>query len=204
MEYDGVNSVVCDAEENDWLEISYTDKNYIRPQASTTTSTTAEKPKKRKVALRIAVVAVLCVAVLAGMLFVDGDFKQDVFDAVKTASASIFNKTEEVHENKINIPCNLTLVEVQDGVMVFNGGRAALALTDGKVTDVQENSVTVTFGETSVLYSGLTSVFVAVNDEVKANSLIGKYDGQFTATLLQNGEVVKQVVGSETQLTWKV
>lgn len=203
MEYDGVKSVVCDAEESDWLDISYSERRYIQETT----------PKKEKVkpkinvsrAWKVAIVAVLCVAILSAMLFVDGDFKKSVFDAVKTAVASVFDNSPQDTENKINIPCNLNLVDVKDGVMTFSGGRAATSLTGGKVSEVTENSVTVTVDEkTSVVYSQLTSVLVKTGDSVGENSLLGKYDSQYTASILQDGEVVKQVVGSETQLTWNV
>lgn len=202
MEYEGVKSVVCDAEENDWLDISYSER-YVQPEAKQ--KKTRKFPKFTR-AWKIAAVAVLCVAVLAAMLFIDGDFQKSVFDAVKTATASVFGAgNQQETENKINIPCNLNLVNVSDGVMTFNGGRAATSLTSGKVTSVSETSVTVAMDEkTSVIYSDLTTVMVKVGEEVQANSLLGKYENQYSATITQDGEVVKQVVGSETQLTWNV
>ena len=32
MDYEGVNSVVCDAEESDWLDVSYTERKYLKDQ----------------------------------------------------------------------------------------------------------------------------------------------------------------------------
>ena len=29
MDYYGVNSVVCDAEESDWLDVSYSERKYV-------------------------------------------------------------------------------------------------------------------------------------------------------------------------------
>ncbi len=201
MDYDVVNGVTSDAEECDWLDVSYSER-YMdkKPQKAV--------KNKRKLKLnkgwKIAIVAVLCVAVLAATLFADGDFKKDVFAAVKTATSSLFGKTAQT-ENKINVPCNLTLVDVNEGVMTFSGGRAVLSLTDGTVSGVTENSVTVSLDDnTSIVYSDLTSVMVSVEDKISENSLLGKYDGQFVATILRDGEVVKQVVGSETQLVWNV
>ncbi len=201
MEFDGVKSVVCDAEESDWLDVSYSER-YLEPQA-------AKCETKRKVKFsrvwKVAVVAVLCVAILSAMLFLDGDFKTSVFNAVKTAVSSVFDRAPQNAENKINIPCNLNLVDVNDGVMTFSGGRAATSLTAGTVKEVTENSVTVALDEdTCIVYSQLTSVFATMGDEVLQSGLLGKYETQYTATILQNGEVVKQVVGSETQLTWNV
>ena len=110
MDYDGIKSVVCDAEESDWLDVSYTERKYLNKNK--------KQKKERKLKLgktwKIAIVAVLCLAVLATMLFLDGDLKNEVFNAVKTATASIFNRTEKDTENKINIPCNVSLVDVSD------------------------------------------------------------------------------------------
>ncbi len=201
MDYDGVGSVTRDAEECDWLDVSYSER-YVKPK-KTKGKANKDKTKRAKV-WKVAIVAVLCVAVLAATLFVDGDFKKEVFAAVKTATASLFGKSVET-ENKINVPCNLTLVDVNDGVMTFTGGRAALSLTEGTVLKTTENSVTVAMDEnTSMVYSDLTSVMVNVGDKLSENSLLGKYDGQFVATILRDGEVVKQVVGSETQLVWNI
>ena len=201
MEFDGVKSVVCDAEESDWLDVSYSER-YVEPQAEK-----REKTKRTKFSRvwKVAVVAVLCVAILSAMLFLDGDFKTSVFNAVKTAVSSVFDSAPQNAENKINIPCNLNLVDVNDGVMTFNGGRAATSLTAGTVKEATEDSVTVALDEnTCIVYSQLTSVFVKAGDEVVQSGILGKYDAQYTATILQNGEVVKQVVGSETQLSWNV
>ena len=107
---------------------------------------------------------------------------------------------------KIELPSNVDLVEVNEGVATFSGGRATLSFTDGKVTAATENSVTVAIDEnTSITYSNLTDVYVAVDDVVTTNSLLGKYEKNFTATILNgNGEAVKDVVGSDKQLTWNV
>ena len=205
MDYEGVNSVVCDAEESDWLDVSYTERKYLKDQPKQQRFHNAVAKIKTGKAWKFAIVAVLCVAVLATMLFVDGDFKQDVFDAVKTAATSVFGGGETSKTNQINIPCNATLVDISDGVMTFNGGRVALSLTQGTVSETTADSVTVSMDDkTSVVYTNLTTVLVNVGDKVYANSLLGKYDEQYQASILQEGEVVKQVVGSETQLTWEI
>ncbi len=205
MDYEGVNSVVCDAEESDWLDVSYTERKYLKDQPKQQRFHNAVAKIKTGKAWKFAIVAVLCVAVLTTMLFVDGDFKQDVFDAVKTAATSVFGGGETSKTNQINIPCNATLVDISDGVMTFNGGRVALSLTQGTVCETTADSVTVSMDDkTSVVYTNLTTVLVNVGDKVDANSLLGKYDEQYQASILQEGEVVKQVVGSETQLTWEI
>ena len=210
MDYDGVNSIVCDAEENDWLDVSYSERRYVQ----------AEQPANKKKRfnfkfkkinfklskpLQITLIAVLVVALLAAMLFIDGEFASDVFQTAKAAvSGSVFNNEVQDVLATVSIPSNVNLVDVADGVATFNGGRATVSFTDGTVTNVTETSVTVAIDDTTTItYDNLTEVFVAVGDTVKANSPLGRYDGTFTASVQVDGQI-KDVVGSEKQLTWNV
>ena len=208
MEYDGVNSIVCDAEETDWLDVSYSERNYVaEPERKKRRLKLPRINLKLSKPVKIAIVAALCVALLAALLFIDGDFATDVFQTAKAAvSSSIFDKGEvDVTAQTVAIPANVNLVDVVDGVVTFDGGRATLSFTAGTVTDVTETKVVVAIDDTTcITYDGLTSVYVSVGDTVSVNSLIGKYDGTFTATLSVSGETVKDVIGSESQLTWKV
>ncbi|MCH5160309.1 MAG: hypothetical protein J1F66_05665 [Clostridiales bacterium] len=214
MEFDGVNSIVCDAEEADWLDVSYSERKYVADQTPAKKKAkirfkNANGVKKIGKPLRIVAIALLCVAVLAAMLFVDGNFGKDVFQTAKAAYSSvlsIFDKAEPQDVSAtIAIPSNHNLVDINDGVATFEGGRATLSFTAGKVIDATESSVTVAIDdETAITYENLTTVFVNIGDTVSAGSLLGKYDGTFTATITQSGETVKDVIGSETQLTWNV
>ena len=213
MEYDGVNSIVCDAEENDWLDVSYSERKYVQeeqPKSNKRKFNFNFKFKKINFKLRkplqIALVAVLVVALLAAMLFIDGNFASDVFQTAKAAFAgSVFdlNSAQDVTAT-IAIPANANLVDVADGVAIFDGGRATVSFTDGKVVDVTETTVTVAVDDsTTITYGNLTEVLVSVGDTVSVNSLLGRYDGTFTASVAVSGQV-KDVVGSETQLAWMV
>lgn len=207
MQYEGMETVICDAEENDWLSVSYHEQRYASDRP---TAKRARKMPQIKVNKKIAVVlavVVLCMAMLATLLFVDGGFTADVFGAVKTAYSSVvFGGTnpEPVTAN-IALPCNVTLKDVsEDGVATFGGGRAVMSFCEGKVIDATENSVTVAINEnTNIVYQGLTEVYAAIDDVVTANALLGKYDGEFTATISVSGQT-QQVVGSPSQLTWNV
>lgn len=209
MDYEGVNNIVCEAEENDWLDVSYAERKYVseRKPSKRKKINFNFKFKLNKKMLIVAAAIVLCAAVLATLLFVDGNFSKDVFGAVKTVfSASVFGENaDKVESSKIEIPCNASLVSVENGVATFNGGKATLSFTAGKVSKVDENSVTVDLDETtSITYGGLITVMVNIGDEVAANSLLGKYDGAFTATIATNGEAVTEVMASDTQLSWNV
>ena len=213
MEYDGVNSIVCDAEESDWLDVSYSERKYVQEEQPNSKKRKFnfkfKFPKinlKIRKPLQIALAAVLVVALLAAMLFIDGDFASDVFQTAKAAFAgSVFDAggAKDVSAT-ISIPANANLVDVADGVATFDGGRATVSFTDGKVVDVTETSVTVAIDDnTTITYGNLTEVLVAVGDTVSVNSLLGRYDGTFTASVAVSGQV-KDVVGSETQLAWMV
>ena len=207
MDYDGVNSIVCDAEENDWLDVSYSERKYVaEAQQPAKKKRNRIKNIKLKKPLTIVAVVVLCAALLAALLFIDGEFASDVFQTAKAAfSASVFTRPTEDVTATIAIPSNTNLVDILDGVATFNGGRATLSFTGGTVIDVTDTSVTVAIDDTTcITYDGLTDIYVNVGDTVSVNTLLAKYNGTFTATVSVAGEIVTDVVGSETQLTWNV
>ena len=194
---DEQNQNVAVAEECDWLDVSYSERNYVdeETQPQKQTKNNFKLPK-------------VCVAAFAALLFIDGDFGTEVFKTAKTvysSSAVDFAPKQNVSQRKVEIPCNVQLKTVEGGVATFGGGKVALCFADGIVTDVTENEVVVKLDEqTSVKYQKLTKVFVNVGDEVKANALLGKYDADFTVSVLNDGSVVTEVVGSSVELTWNV
>ena len=193
-----VNNIVCDAEETDWLDLTYTERKYVQ---------TDKKTRKlgKKLIVALAIVALLLVGFGTAML-IDNDFSAQVFTAVQKAYTSvlaIFDGATPTN-NTITLPVNITLVDSVDGVSTFGGGKATLSFTSGTVTEVTENSVTVALDDdTTITYSNLVAVCVAVGDSVEQNTLIGKYDGTFSTVIAESGEVVKQVVASPTQLSWQ-
>lgn len=205
MDYDGISSAVRDAEESDWLDVSYSQRKYVDTEQA---APVARSKNGWGRPIKIALVAAVCVALLAAMLLIDGNFGKEVFLTAKAAYSSALNLFEDKQQSvsaSITLPANVNLVNVQDGIATFDGGRAALSFTDGTVVAATDTSVTVDMdGQTRVTYGNLTTVYAAVGDKLSANELIGKYDGTFTATLSVDGETVVDVVGSEQQLTWTV
>ena len=82
---------------------------------------------------------------LIAMRFVDSGFVGDVFKTAKeTYTTSLISAfTAKTDSDTINIPINYNVESVADGNVVLGGGMLSLSLTDGKVEDVTENSVTV-------------------------------------------------------------
>ncbi|MBQ2914425.1 MAG: hypothetical protein IJE50_02745 [Clostridia bacterium] len=193
-----VNNIVCDAEETDWLDLTYTERKYVQ---------TDKKPRKRTKTLVVALIVVaVVVAAFGTAMLIDNDFSTEVFAGIKKAYTSVLAIFQDATptNNTITLPVNITLVDSVDGVSTFGGGKATLSFTSGTVTEVTENSVTVALDDdTTITYSNLVAVFVAVGDSVEQNTLIGKYDGTFSTVIAESGEVVKQVVASETQLSWQ-
>lgn len=202
MNYDGVGSITCDAQENDWLDVTYAERNYIGASAKA-----QSKGKVSKKQLIVAAIC-LCVAVLACFVAFDANFRNGIVTTVKNAFQAVASALDGKQNNvsgKIDIPCNATLVDVENGVATFGGGRAVLCFASGVVSDVGEDSVTVRLSDgTSIVYGGLTSVLVVNGEELSANDLVGKYENNFTASLLKNGETVTTVSATEEQLIWSV
>lgn len=203
---DNFNGNAAFAEECDWLDVSYSERNYVETETQV-----EQKPKARfkmpKI-LKIAAIALVCVGALVGLLFIDADFGAEVFKTAKTvysSSAVELPQKQGVVERKVEIPCNVELIDVKDGVATFGGGKAALCFAQGTVTDKTESSVTVKIDdETSVVYDKLTTIFVNVGDTVSAKALLGKYQTDFSVSVIRNGAVVTEVVGSSAALTWNV
>lgn len=192
-----VNTVVCDAEETDWLDLSYTERKYVN---------NGKQHKKMPAIFKVLMVVALCVAIFGGALLIDNDFSADIFATVKKAYSSVLAifDADTPTNNVITLPVNVTLVDSADGISTFGGGKATLSFTSGTVTAVDETSVTIAIDDdTSITYSNLTTVFVALGETVQQNTLIGKYNGTFSTVIAESGTVVTQVVASDTQLSWQ-
>lgn len=203
MEFDGIKTVAVDGEENDWLDVTYSERKYVEP------SNTQKQNLWQKMSKRMRILAVACAIVLAfvGVVVFNADVRNGIVQTAKSAYLSVVSVLDKqsATNGKIDIPCNSELKQVVDGVATFGGGRATLSFCDGTVVAVDETSVTVQIDEeTSLCYAGLTSVFVQVGQTVEASQLLAKYDGQFTTSVVCGGEVVTGVVASENQITWQI
>lgn len=208
MSFDGVETVVCDGTENDWLDVTYSERNYVtnRPAKRAPAKQNLWRRMGRK--WQIVSVVCLCVLALVGVIALSPSLRNGVVETAKNAYSAVVSALDgkqNTSSTKFDIPCNLQLKDVKDGVATFGGGRAALAFCAGKVVGVDENSVTVQIDEQLKLcYGGLTAVYVKEGDAVAANQLLGKYDGAFTATVLNDQTAVTDVVATDESIAWNV
>ncbi len=105
-------------------------------------STSKNLPKRKKInfkfklnkKIKIFAIAAVCVAALACMMmFIDGNFSKEVFNTVKTAYSSVFigNKPTPISA-KIELPSNVDLVEVNEGVATFRAAELLCPLPTEK------------------------------------------------------------------------
>ena len=88
---------------------------------------------------------------------------------------------------------------------MVGSGMLSLSLTDGKVEDVTENSVTVRVSDDlCVVYGNLSAVLVANEQNLAYMDVIGKYEGSTTVNLLYKGEKITDITAVDYTLTWQV
>ena len=212
----------CEATEEDRLEISYTKRHYIDDEDDFVAPAavlphrirkkkksgrrSAGKGEVRKWVYRAAALAVMA-GLLIAMRFVDSGFVGDVFKTAKeTYTTSLISAfTAKTDSDTINIPINYNVESVTDGNVVLGGGMLSLSLTDGKVEDITENSVTVRVSDDlCVVYGNLSAVLVANEQNLAYMDVIGKYEGSTTVNLLYKGKKITDITAVDYTLTWQV
>src|SRR5699024_4310118 len=124
--------------------------------------------------------------------------------ATFASGLSIFEASDRP-DGVIEIPYTMTVDNVENGVVYLSGGRAVVSFTDGTVTEVGETSVTVSVDEeTTIVYDNLTDVFVEQGQQLSKNDLVAKYTDSATISIVHNGEIVTDVVGSANSVQWSV
>lgn len=196
------NNVICEATESDWLDVSYS-KRYVddakEPKKIKLSKIKLKKPSKTLVAV------LACVLALATLFVVSGGGVLTTARSTYLSVLDVFDGEQNVVGGKIAIPSNLSLVNVTDGVATFNGGRALLSFTSGKVNTVGEGTVTVDVDDkTQIVYTNLGEIFVAEGDVLTAGSLVARYGETVGASLVYDGQIVDKLVGSSSELGWSV
>lgn len=211
MKYQEVTNYSCDAQENDWLSVTYTQRNYIKEDET-------QKPVKKKDVIRrtggwfhknlkYVVAGVLLLAVVAGMLLAGGE--GGVFQTARTAYTSTLledvgaiNSVTSTY--KVNLPATLAVEEItEDGTVVLSGGKVAQCLQSGTVTAITESTLTVKISDdTEIVYSALTDILVKEGETVEQYACLGRYDGSMRVNVVCNGEIAPVTSGGYT-LEWQ-
>ena len=100
------------------------------------------------------------------------------------------------------LPANAT-VSVDGGNVTLTGGTLAVNFLGGKVSNVTENSVTVSCNDGfDVIYSNLNEVLVGKDDVVSQYQVLGKYTESAVVNLVQNGQPITNVSANGYVLSW--
>lgn len=215
MEYSGIENVESQAVQNDWLDINHTVKQYAeQPQPQ------KQKRQRKASAAKISwkrfgvfgkvmVSAFAVIIALMAFMWIDGSGQTTVFEAVKNTFTTTFafldGGNANQNTNTIEVPYNVTVSSVDNGIITFGGGQALVSFTDGTVTAVDETTISVALSDTvTIVYGGCTETFVEVGDTVSAYDLLARYKDNATATIVVNGQTVVDVVGSESSIQWGV
>ena len=203
---DNHNNLVLDATDLQWLDVTYTAKKYLQhEQTFATTHVKKDRKTNLKKLLGFGAMAVGCLAVLLCFTFAKGNFEGNFLQIAKaTVTTSVFgNKAQQTAS--LVVPCNMQVSSLEDGVIVLSVGKALTSLSTGTVTQVDDTSITVQVDDNLVVvYSGLVDCFVSTGDVVQNNQLLGKYDTTVSASVMYKGQLVQDVVASESSIRWDV
>lgn len=209
--------------ENDWLEVKYVSPQDMQEkQKKENKQSTFAKLKNRfgkkqkqnenavvkskggfarvfKKSLKPVGICAVVALVLAGMLFVENGFVGDVFGFAKDDYTSSGNQNVT---KTMALPANAT-VSVDGGNVTLTGGTLAVNFLGGKVSNVTENSVTVSCNDGfDVIYSNLNEVLVGKDDVVSQYQVLGKYTESAVVNLVQNGQPITNVSANGYVLSW--
>ncbi|MEG1527581.1 MAG: hypothetical protein RR248_02545 [Clostridia bacterium] len=210
MEYEGINNVSSDCVESDWLDITYTQRNYLKEEEKLSSYSPPPKRKKIKVGniVKYAVAVVFLLVALAGMLFVKTE--NGVFQTARlTYTSSLLQDLDflsiDKPDNIVKLPATASIDKVlPDGTVILKGGKVATCLAKGKVIEVKPNSVTIKVDEkTLMVYSNLSKVVVKQGQELEQFDCIGKYEQTTGVSVIYNGEAVTEVVGDTYSFSWE-
>ena len=209
--------------ENDWLEVKYVSPQDMQEkQKKENKQSTFAKLKNRfgkkqkqnenavvkskggfarvfKKSLKPVGICAVVALVLAGMLFVENGFVGDVFGFAKDDYTSSGNQNVT---KTMALPANAT-VSVDGGNVTLTGGTLAVNFLGGKVSNVTENSVTVSCNDGfDVIYSNINEVLVGKDDVVSQYQVLGKYTESAVVNLVQNGQPITNVSANGYVLSW--
>ncbi|MBO5772804.1 MAG: hypothetical protein J6R37_03285 [Clostridia bacterium] len=196
-DYVGATQQQANACDTDWLEITYAKRKYVNKKPKK-----AQKSNKRRIIATSLVAVFLLLAV--GVVIADTAMGGEFIETAQTMfTATFFGQTTDI-SNTIVVPAWWEVESVQNGKVSFMGGSLALCLEQGTVSNVGENSVTVSVDENTLfVYENLEEIFVKVGDVVNQYDVLGECSS-LTLTVYYQQQVVQNVVANGTEVSWKV
>lgn len=196
-DYVGATQQQANACDTDWLEITYAKRKYVNKKPKK-----AQKSNKRRIIATSLVAVFLLLAV--GVVIADTAMGGEFIETAQTMfTATFFGQTTDI-SNTIVVPAWWEVESVQNGKVSFMGGSLALCLEQGTVSNVGENSVTVSVDENTLfVYENLEEIFVNVGDVVNQYDVLGECSS-LTLTVYYQQQVVQNVVANGTEVSWKV
>ncbi len=230
MKYDDMPKIVCEAEEEEWLNVNFSanETEWDEPDTDVTFVMSEETPlqphfvkkerrnRKKGTFLQFrgigaffkkhykkALTAVAVVGVLVGMMFVDSGFSSNVFDYVKETYTSTLQDVKRANAT-LKLPASACVQNVENGQITFTGGKLVLNLLQGTVEKIEGNKITVQSGDVQIVYDRVTDVLAQESQQVSQFDVLGKYTDSTTVCILYNGEAVTDVVQNNFEIQWKV
>ncbi len=205
MKKDIDNSIESQAEQCEWLDVSYTARKYSQ---SDNVSDNPRKPIFRKNHWKILALSVLTVFVFVSAFFVSTNGNWD--NVTDIYLSSVFGSDNATGTNSgkyqtINLPYNVEIASVDDGVVTFGGGSIVVSFTDGVVSAVSDGTVSVDIdSQTTIVYGNIAECYVVVGAQLDYCDVIGKYTESASVSIVNNDIAITDVVGSDYILQWSV
>ncbi len=202
------NSVESQAEQCEWLDVSYTARRYGEDSSDGSDSSPKPRTTARKGRWKVIALSVLTVFVLVSAVFVGMNGGWDGVTEVYLASVFSSGDSDTVLSSgyqSVDLPYNVDISSVDGGVVTFSGGGIVVSFTEGTVTAVGEGTVTVAVDDsTSMVYGNITECYVVVGSVLEYCDVLGKYTDTATVSIYSDDMVVTDLVGSDYILQWSV
>lgn len=177
MNKDINNSVESQAEQCEWLDVSYTARKYSQDDNVQTKQRTG---KPRKSHWKIVALSVLTVFVMVSAFFIGSNGGWDSVTDIYLSS--VFNSSDDSTTTgssgayqSINLPYNVDIVSVSGSVVTFDGGSIVVSFTEGTVTSVSDGTVSVAIDDdTTIVYGNISECYVVVGTELEYCDVIDR------------------------------
>ncbi|MEG1609071.1 MAG: M23 family metallopeptidase, partial [Clostridia bacterium] len=220
----------CEVSEEEWLDVNFIQKNYLQEEQaqieqSSINKQSSDKKNWRGIFSRLrkvkapqvdievsglkkhykkVIAGCIAIAMLVCMRFVDSGFVGEIFSNAKTVFTSNIVANYKAKET-IKLPIATTVEGIENGEVAIVGAKIVYNMCAGTVEKIIENCVEVKIDDnTTLIYSQLGEVLVAVGQQVKQYDILGKYTDNTTFCVVYKGEKVTNVVNTGKDIVWQI